>query len=82
MNSDRAARWIQRHRALFPLLPDPPELLDRWQSLIHQFQITGFQVHDARYVAAMQCLQIPTLLTYNLKHFRHFPIRILDPDTV
>ena len=39
----------------------------------------GFQAHDARYVAAMQCLGVSALMTYNGKHFKDYPITVIEP---
>ena len=82
MEPPRVTRWIHRFRSLFTLLPDNPELPDRWLALVEAHQIKGFQAHDARYVAAMQCYGITTLMTYNLPHFKKFPITLIDPLTV
>ena len=82
MDSARLTRWITRYRAMFQLLSEPPDLIDRWQAVISQFRITGFQVHDARYVAAMQGLNLRTFMTHNLRHFKNYPIDVLDPRTV
>jgi hypothetical protein len=79
MDSARAKRWVERYRAMFQLVPDPPSLLDRWADLIAQYQIKGFQVHDARYVAAMQCSGIGKLMTHNSKHFKVYGIALVDP---
>ena len=82
MDTPRTARWAARFRAMFQLLPDPPSLLDRWQALVTLHNIKGFQVHDVRYVAAMDCLGLTTLLTHNLKHFKPFNLTLIDPAQV
>lgn len=82
MNPHRAKRWMDRYRAMFTLLPDSPVLIDRWQALVAQHQIKGFQVHDARYVAAMECLGISHFMTHNGRHFKDFHITLIDPAAV
>lgn len=79
MDTPRAAGWLKRFRSLFQLLPDTADLLDRWQSLIQAHQIKGFQAHDARYVAAMQCYGITKLMTYNSQHFMRFNVTLITP---
>jgi len=79
MDTDRANRWTTRYRAMFDVLPEPTGLLDRWQALVATHQVKGFQAHDARYVAAMECLGLTELMTYNGKHFKDFPITVVDP---
>lgn len=81
MDTERAQRWLTRYRAMFQALSEPPGLLDRWQTLVAQHRVKGFQAHDARYVAAMQCLGVSALMTYNGKHFKDCAISVIDPTT-
>ena len=64
------------------LLADPPALLKTWRDLVLQYGVTGFRVHDARYVSAMRCYGITQLMTHNLGDFKDFPIQLIDPMTV
>jgi predicted nucleic acid-binding protein len=82
MDPERAQQWSTLFRRMFALLPDPVELLDVWQELVRKHQVAGFQCHDTRYVAAMQCHGIQELLTYNVAHFRRYPITVTDPHNV
>ncbi len=79
MDNERAARWLARCRRMFQFLPDPPDLCDRWQTVVSKYVVRGFRVHDARYVAAMQALGVDQLMTHNARHFADFPIRVIDP---
>jgi predicted nucleic acid-binding protein len=79
MVPNRASLWIRYFRRSFTILPDPPDLLDRWFSLVDQFGIAGTRSHDARLVAAMQTHGIADLLTFNAPDFRKLPVNIIDP---
>ena len=81
MDTERAKRWVTRYRAMFEVLSEPSGLLDRWQALVAMHQVKGYQSHDARYVAAMQCLGLTALMSYNGKHFMGYPITVIDPAT-
>jgi predicted nucleic acid-binding protein len=82
LSADRVAPWLGFWRNTLRVLPDPPQLLDRWQELVTQYRVTGSRVHDVRYVAAMQCHGITAILTYNIQDFSQFPITVLDPATI
>jgi len=79
MATDQASRWIKRYTQRFELLADPPTLFDVWADLVAKYQITGIHAHDARYVALCHALNIPKLMTYNVKHYQKLPITIVDP---
>ena len=77
----------ERHRleALFPMLPDPPDLYVRWVSLVNQFGVSGKPAHDARIVAAMLAHGITHILTFNGGDFRRYAalgIVVVDPESV
>lgn len=75
--------WVhqrtQIYQSLYQVIPEPPEMLAAWTNLVAKYQITGFRVHDVRYVAMMQLCRISHLMTYNVKHYQRFPITIVDP---
>ena len=56
----------------FPLLPDTPEVFDRWLELVHRLPIRGKRVHDARLVAVLQAHAIEHLITFNTADFIAF----------
>jgi len=75
----QASQWLQFFQRRFTLLPDRPELTDRWHALVKTHAIKGFKSHDARLVAAMQTYGITRLLTFNVNDFKEFPVTIIDP---
>lgn len=69
-----------RLKRLFPLLPDPPNLLDEWETLVFACACHGRVSYDARIVAAMKTHGIAEILTFNAPDFRRFlGLTILDP---
>ncbi len=81
MDIARVDRWIERYRRMFPLVADSAQVVDQWQALVRKHKVTGVQAHDARYVGTMLVHGIPKLMTYNIKHFRKFPIELVDPES-
>src|SRR5690349_2385129 len=65
MTCPQASQWLQFFQRRFALLPDRPDLPDRWHALVKTLGIRGFEAHDARLVAAMQTYGILRLLTFN-----------------
>ena len=75
----------RRLEALFPILPDPPDLYTRWVSLVNKFGVSGKPAHDARIVAAMLTHGIMHILTFNGGDFRRYAalgIVVVDPESV
>ena len=81
MDTTHVDRWINRYRRMFPLIADSELVVDKWQTLVKAHNVRGVQASDAHYVAAMLVQQIPKLMTYNIKHFRKFPIELVDPES-
>ena len=52
--SERTAKEVADLQERFPLLPDTPEVFNRWLELVHRLPIRGKRVHDARLVAVLQ----------------------------
>jgi predicted nucleic acid-binding protein len=74
---------IAELRQAFTLLADPPDLLDRWLTLVVAHQCRGKVAHDARLVAALQAHGVNRLLTLNPADFRRFPgLTVLTPADV
>lgn len=66
--------------ALFPLLPEVPEIYPHWRTLMETIDLRGRQVYDARLVAIMLAHGITHILTFNANHFRRFPgITVVEP---
>lgn len=55
--------------ALFPLLPETPDIFPAWKTLVQQAGVIGKQVHDARLVAICHVHGITHVLTFNVPHF-------------
>lgn len=67
-----AAQELTKVKVLFPILPDTPDILPAWESLVLQHQVIGKQAHDARLVAAMKVHNLTHLLTFNDSDFKRF----------
>ncbi len=75
----------RRLEALFPLLPDLPDLYSRWTDLVNRFGVSGKPSHDARIVAAMLTHSVTHILTFNGADFRRYAplgIVVVDPAKV
>ncbi len=79
MTPSQAGQWVRFFRRRFAVLPDRPELTDRWLDLVERVGVSGFRSHDARLVAAMQTYGIDRLLTFNGTEFRDLPVVVVDP---
>jgi predicted nucleic acid-binding protein len=55
--------------ALFPLLPETPDIYPAWKALVAATGVMGKQVHDARLVAVCHVHRVSQLLTFNTAHF-------------
>ncbi len=67
----------------FTLLPDRPELFERWLELVTKFEVSGRPSHDARLVAAMQTHGLTHLLTLNTDDFKRFSsVSALHPSSL
>ncbi len=67
---------LQEH---FSLLPDTPDIFDRWLELVTRSQVSGRPSHDARLAAAMLVHGLDALLTFNGPDFRRFGVQIVHP---
>ena len=64
----------------FFLLPDSPDVLQHWLTLVAQHDIKGRRTHDARLVAVMLAHGVTHLLTFNTGDFTSFTnIRLVHP---
>jgi predicted nucleic acid-binding protein len=82
MTPARASQWLGFFQRRFKLLLDREDLLARWHDLVREHAVTGLKSYDARLVAAMQSYGLTRLLTFNLDHFRGFPITLIDPTSL
>ena len=74
---------VDRFKTLFSVLRDERGLLEPWQKISLDYNVSGKQAHDARLVAAMHRHGLTHLLTFNIADFKRFSgITILDPEVV
>lgn len=67
---------------VFQLLPEPDDILQRWLTLVRQYEVRGKQVHDARMVALAWSCNVEQILTLNPSDFTRFrEIMVLTPDS-
>jgi len=64
-----AAAKAADFEALFPLLPETPDIFPRWKAIVASARVTGKRVHDARLVAVCHVHGVSHLLTFNTGHF-------------
>jgi predicted nucleic acid-binding protein len=83
-SSERTAKEVADLQARFPLLPDSPEIFNRWFDLVKQLPVRGKRVHDARLVAVLQAHTVEHLITFNVSDFRAFSsiISLVDPHSL
>jgi hypothetical protein len=78
--SGQMETYLQSFAELFPLLKDERAVIDRWQTLVIQYDVKGKQAHDTRIVAAMLRHGLDRLLTFNTADFeRYSEITVLTP---
>jgi predicted nucleic acid-binding protein len=73
--------------AIFPLLPETPDIYPAWKALVDALGVTGKQVHDARLVAVCHVHAVTHLLTLNVSDFARMAafrpgIIVVDPASV
>lgn len=92
MTADEADAEIEAFEGFFTLLEDIPAVYREWRVLMKAWKITGRQSHDARLIATLAAHQVPTLMTFDLNHFKRYeergiviagqPLRIIHPADV
>jgi len=73
--------------AIFPLLPEAPDVYPAWKALVEALGVIGKQVHDARLVAICHVNGVSHLLTFNVAHFARLAgfgpgVVVVDPASV
>jgi predicted nucleic acid-binding protein len=73
--------------AIFPLMPDTPDIYPKWKALVQALGVVGKRVHDARLVAVCHVHALTHLMTFNVRHFTGLAafgpgIVVVDPRTV
>jgi len=80
MDRTTAAKELPELRRLFRVLPYTREVLEIWQRIVIEQDVSGKQTHDAHLVAMMQVHSVASILTFNAAHFTRFPgIQVLNP---
>jgi hypothetical protein len=80
MTPEIARQEIAKAAGLFPLLDEPANLFQEWESLINKYLIIGKAAHDARLVATAIRHSIPRVLTFNDTDFsRYNEIKAINP---
>jgi predicted nucleic acid-binding protein len=57
---------------LMSLLPEPPDIAERWLRIVRQYAVQGKEVHDARLVAFAVAHRVTDILTLNPDDFRRY----------
>lgn len=83
LSSADAEHELQVIEALFPVLPDTPEVYRHWRRLFVSPGALGRQVYDMRLVAAMYAHGLTHLLTINVDDFKRYSgIIVVHPKDV
>jgi predicted nucleic acid-binding protein len=70
-------------RKSMPCLPEPANVIDRWQRLVSEHEIKGRKAHDARIAAFMLEQGLSNILTFNKSDFTRFPqVHAISPSEV
>jgi predicted nucleic acid-binding protein len=80
LNSDEAHGFINETLSYYNLIHDDEKLFATWLELVDKYKVIGVKAHDARIVAWMLNNNIETMITFNTKDFKEFPIKVIHPD--
>jgi predicted nucleic acid-binding protein len=69
---DEVLLHIAAFEGQFELLPETPALFSMLVTIATAAQVTGKQIHDARPVAICHLHGIPSILSFNARHFARF----------
>ncbi len=84
MSLAEASAELHRVEALFPILPDVPEIYPEWKRIVLEYGVMGVNVHDARLVAVILVHGLTQILTFNTRDFTRYANEItpVHPGTV
>jgi predicted nucleic acid-binding protein len=68
-SAEEAEVEMSRLLNFFELLPDPPDIFERWRRLVTGVPVVGHRAHDARLAAAYAGLGCDRLLTLDPRDF-------------
>ena len=78
----QAAGAVSELTATFLLLPDTPQVFERWFALVVEHQVSGRNSHDTRMAAACLADGLDAFLTLNTPDFKRFGLSVLHPATL
>jgi len=62
------------------LLPDVPGIYAAWKRIVHDHQVQGIKVYDARLVAVMNVYTVESILSFNSADFKRYDlVTVLHP---
>ena len=79
LSIDDAGYLFDRMRKSYELRRDTPEVYDRWLDLVLTHNVRGKPAHDARLVAAAQVHGVRRLLTFNVRDFARYDLKVESP---
>lgn len=63
---------IERIGSLLTILPEPPDIFEKWRLLVSKYSARGKKAHDARIAAAMVAHRVENIVTFNDSDFRRY----------
>jgi predicted nucleic acid-binding protein len=89
LSCEQANANLRDFLLLVPCLPEPPDMVLRWQKVVTRYAVAGKQAHDARLVALMEAHALNRILTFNAMDFARYsfvqsvsPAQLLAASTV
>jgi predicted nucleic acid-binding protein len=83
LTADETRRRLAAIERIAPILPDVPEVYEKWRELVTTLGVAGVQVHDAKLVALMITHGVSHILTLNARDFsRYLGIDAVAPGDV
>ena len=72
MTTEQGGKELDAIKDLFPVLPEPPSILEHWERLVRTYRVAGRNTHDARLVAVMKFHGLARILTFNVADFARY----------
>lgn len=72
LDAAQSARNLDLMVSMFPCLPEPSDMAQRWRQVVEANGVLGKPAHDARLVALMQAHGISNILTLNVNDFTRY----------
>jgi len=71
-STEEAYLDCHRFQQTMSLLPEPPDIAERWLRIVRQYAVQGKEVHDARLVAFAVAHRLADILTLNPDDFHRY----------